>query len=106
MQPLIFQIVLSGRAAFGSSIARKDKSILKNDFDISIKSFEMKRVIMGSLVWSPIYGKFQMGPGGLCIADTFFNVGAGVIEGDYVFENCVKSESYPHWRLVWGSVIL
>lgn len=83
------QLALEASASLGSSIDRDEKKVLENDFDIKTSIMRTDHIFMGNLVYTPMYGKFQLASGNLLYFDTFLTVGAGTTGVRYKYEQCL-----------------
>lgn len=79
--------------SFGFSIDKEDKSLLKSSFNISTQIHRTQYQFLGSLVWTPMYGKYQMPSGRLIYFDTFLVGGGGMTGIDYQYDHCQASSS-------------
>ena len=79
-------------ATFGASIDKEDKSILETDFNIKTQIIRTKTIYSGSLLWTPIYGKYQLASGRLIYFDTYLIGGLGTTGVEYQFDHCVRNE--------------
>ena len=81
---------LSG--TLGTSIDKEDKTILETDFNIKTQIIRTKTIYSGSILWTPIYGKYQLASGRLIYFDTYLIGGFGTTGVEYQFDHCVKNE--------------
>lgn len=81
---------LSG--TFGTSIDKEDKTILETDFNIKTQIIRTKTIYSASMLWTPIYGKYQLSSGRLIYFDTYLVGGLGTTGVEYFFDHCVKNE--------------
>ena len=72
-----FALGLGG--SYGSSMNKADREILDKDFKINIDLFEVIYLSDASLMWTPIYGKYQLSSGRLVYFDTYIAVGGGMM---------------------------
>lgn len=103
--------------AYGFSIDRKEKEILRDDYEIKTEVFRTQYVGELALLYTPIYGKVQLPEGRLVYFDTFLAFGAGMTGVEWRYSDmCVppnreydtstpdapadKTVSYPN--LVYG----
>jgi outer membrane beta-barrel protein len=84
---------LEAQGSYGFSIDREEKEILKNQFDIRTQIFRTSYTLEGALLWTPIYGKWQLPSGRLIYFDTFLSAGGGLngIFWDYK-DFCVQTK--------------
>ena len=73
---------------FGSSIDKDDKNLLDDEFNIKTQIIRTSSIFGGSLVWTPMYGKYQLSSGRLIYFDTYLSAGGGVTGVDYHFDHC------------------
>lgn len=68
---------IEGGVGYGVSIDKEDKRILFDEFKIKTKIFITEYLYWGSLLWTPVYGKWQLPGGRLVYFDTFLSAGFG-----------------------------
>lgn len=78
--------------AYGLSIDKEDKRILKEDFDISTLILRTEFMAGVNLLYAPIYGKYQLTSGKLIYFDTFLSAGAGMTGVRYNYDQCVNPD--------------
>lgn len=83
------QLGLEMAGSFGFSIDKEDKATLKNSFDIKTQIIRTRYILGGSLVYTPMYGKYQLKSGRLIYFDTFITGGAGLTGVEYLFDHCI-----------------
>ncbi len=81
-----FALELQG--SYGFSLDKDEKGILKDEFSIQTELLTTTWDASGSLLWSPIYGKFQMPSGRLVYFDTFLAAGGGMTGVSYEYDWC------------------
>ncbi len=86
------QIALELIGAFGVSVDKEDKRLLKEEFNIQTRIKRTQYVMGGGLLWTPIYGKFQLSNGRLIYFDTFLTFAGGMTGIDYTYEHCVAGD--------------
>jgi outer membrane beta-barrel protein len=69
---------IEAQGSYGFSIDREEKEVLKNQFDIRTQIFRTSYTLEGALLWTPIYGKWQLPSGRLIYFDTFLSAGGGL----------------------------
>lgn len=74
--------------SYGFSIDKTDKETLKDEFSINTIIIRTQYILGGSLLWTPIYGKFQMASGRLIYFDTFLSFGGGLTGVDFQYDHC------------------
>ena len=79
--------------SFGFSLDKEDKTLLKSSFNISTQIQRTQYQFLGSLVWTPLYGKYQLASGKLIYFDTFLVGGGGMTGIDYQYDHCQTSSS-------------
>ena len=72
-----FALGLTG--SYGVSANKADRAILKDDFGINIDIFDVVYLTDASLLWTPVYGKYQLSSGRLVYFDTYITVGGGMM---------------------------
>ncbi len=80
-------------ASYGFSLDKEDKTLLKSSFTISTQIQRTQYQFQGGLVWTPLYGKYQLASGRLIYFDTFLIGGGGMTGIDYQFDHCQTSSS-------------
>jgi outer membrane beta-barrel protein len=68
---------LMGEAHLGQTVRKGDCDILGTSFRIDPVVQEVKSSFSGSLLYTPVYGKFQMASGDVIYFDWFFDAGVG-----------------------------
>jgi outer membrane beta-barrel protein len=81
--------------AYGISVDKDDKKILAKDFDIKTQILRPKYLFTGSLIYTPIYGKYQTMSGGVIYFDTFLSAGAGMTGVEYLYDHCTPLDQIP-----------
>jgi outer membrane beta-barrel protein len=80
--------------SFGLSLDKEDKGILKKSpTAINTTILRTQYQMLGGLVWTPLYGKYQLASGRLIYFDTFLIGGGGLTGIDYQYDHCIKSPS-------------
>lgn len=77
---------LSG--AYGFSVDKDDKRVLKEDFAIRTAILRAQYMALGTLVYTPIYGKYQVQGGSVIYFDTFISVSGGMTGVEYLYDHC------------------
>ena len=85
------QIGLQLSVATGWSIDKEDKTILEKDFNIKTQIIRSNSIFGGSVLWTPMYGKYQMASGRLIYFDTYLSMGAGTTGVAYKFDHCIAN---------------
>lgn len=85
-------ISLEGSGYYGLSVEKADKTSLA-EFPVGIKTniLNTKYLADGSLLWTPIYGKYQLQSGRLIYFDTFLIGGLGITGAEYKYEHCTAA---------------
>jgi len=86
------QIGLQLSVTYGVSTNKDDKNILENDFNIKTQIIRTKSMFSGYLLWTPMYGKYQMASGRLIYFDTYLSGGMGTTGVSYQFDHCVADD--------------
>ena len=80
--------------SYGLSLDKEDKGILKKPpTSINTTILRTQYQMLGGLVWTPLYGKYQLASGRLIYFDTFLIGGGGLTGIDYQYDHCIKSPS-------------
>lgn len=85
------EIALELLAAGGNSIDKDDKLVLEKDFNIKTQIIRPVSIYTGSLLLTPIYGKFQLSSGRVIYIDTYFSLSAGMTGVDYNYDHCLRT---------------
>ena len=86
------------QGAYGFSFDRDDKTALKKNFDITTQLLRTQYFLEGGLLYTPIYGKYQLSTGRLIYLDTFFELGGGITGVNYQYDQCPKASDDPTGR--------
>lgn len=70
---------LGATGAYGHTVDKEDKRVLKSKFGITVDIFRMNWFAEGSLLWTPVYGKYQLASGRLVYFDTYISAGFGMM---------------------------
>lgn len=83
--------------AYGFSVDKDDKQTLSKDFKINTQILRTQYFLEGGLLYTPVYGKYQLSSGKVIYLDTFFSAGAGMTGIAYQYGHCEASsgESIP-----------
>ena len=65
--------------SYGVSANKADRTLLSEDFKINIDIFDVLYLTDASLLWTPVYGKYQLSSGRLVYFDTYVTVGGGLM---------------------------
>lgn len=79
---------IEGSGSYGLSVDKEDKEILQSDFDIITRVVRLKYDFTGSILYTPIYGKYQLSSGRLIYFDTFLSAGGGMAGVEYLYDQC------------------
>lgn len=82
---------IEGSIAFGGTQAKEDEIVLKENFDITTQILEPRGSQDIGVLWSPMYGKYQLSDGDVVYYDTFMAAGVGFVEAEYLYEHCATS---------------
>lgn len=85
-------IAIEGLGAYGFSIDKDDKKTLDSAFKIKTQILRTEYIMEGGLVYTPVYGKYQLSTGKLVYLDTFFAAGAGMTGVRYLYDQCPSPE--------------
>lgn len=81
-------LALEGSFSYGGSVNKDDQNVLANDFGIQTLIIRTQSMFDGALLWTPIYGKYQLSSGRLIYFDTFLLAGVGQNTVEYQFDHC------------------
>lgn len=111
---------VEGLGAYGFSIDKDDKKALDSAFKIKTQILRTEYIMEGGLIYTPVYGKYQLSTGKLVYLDTFFTGGAGMTGVRYLYDQCpspddgivgtvtppaANTKSYPTFYLGGGQRI-
>ncbi|MCX6118186.1 MAG: outer membrane beta-barrel domain-containing protein [Proteobacteria bacterium] len=88
-------IAIEGAAAFGFSIDKDDKKALDSSFKIKTQILRTQYFMQGGVLYTPVYGKYQLSSGRVIYLDTFFGGGVGMTGVNYIYDHCPKSGDDP-----------
>jgi outer membrane beta-barrel protein len=83
---------IDGYGSYGFSFNTAVKDTLNEEKDINELDSTTKYIYGLGISLSPMYGKFQIASGSLFYFDTFFSLGAGLINKRYEYEHCIEFE--------------
>lgn len=83
---------VEGAGAYGFSIDKDDKKTLDSNFKIKTQILRTQYFMEGGLLYTPVYGKYQLASGRVIYLDTFFAAGAGMTGVSYLYDHCPKAE--------------
>ena len=83
------QWALEASGAFGGSVNKQDKNTLDEKFDITTNIVRTSTLLNGGLLWTPVYGKYQLASGRLVYFDTFIGGFFGMTGVDYQYDHCL-----------------
>lgn len=81
---------LEGVFAYGYSIDKDDKKSLDSNFKIKTQILRTQHFMEGGVLYTPVYGKYQLSSGRVVYLDTFFSAGAGMTGVSYLYDHCPK----------------
>ena len=83
--------------AYGLTVNKEDRDVLQDKFGITVDIFTTEWIAEASLLWTPVYGKYQLSSGRLIYFDTYVSAGLGGM-GIAIEEkkNNNKSVKTPH----------
>ena len=84
-----------GAGAYGFSIDKDDKKSLDANFKIKTQILRTQYFMEGGLLYTPVYGKYQLSSGRVIYLDTFFAAGGGMTGVNYLYDHCPKSADAP-----------
>ncbi len=88
-------LAIEGALAYGFSIDKDDKRTLDSNFKIKTQILRTQYFMEGGLLYTPIYGKYQLGSGRLIYIDMFLAAGAGMTGVNYLYDQCPKPSEAP-----------
>ncbi len=88
-------LAIEAAGAFGLSIEKDDKRLLKDEFGIKTQIFETLYTMEGTLQWTPIYGKWQLPTGRLIYFDTFLTGGGGMTGINWKYSKFCEAPKQP-----------
>ena len=80
-------------AALGFSKDKDEKTVLDRDFSIKTQIVRTRTMYEANVLWTPIYGKYQLANGRLIYFDSFLSAGGGFNGIDYRFDHCRSSDT-------------
>ena len=92
-------IAIEAAGAYGFSIDKDDKKALKDNFKIQTQLIRTQYFLEGGMLYTPIYGKYQLASGRLIYMDTFVAVGGGMTGVNYLYDHCPKAADDPNHNL-------
>ena len=78
-----------------TNIDKEDKRILFDEFKIKTNIFRTSSSIEAALLWTPIYGKWQLASGDLIYFDTFLSFGVGQTNIDWNYNDICTEPDGP-----------
>ena len=78
--------------AMGSTQSKEDEINLKESFDITTQILEPRGSQDLAVIWSPMYGKYQLTDGKVVYYDTFMALGGGTVSAEYLYDHCASEE--------------
>ena len=88
--------------AYGLTVNKDDRDVLKDKFGITVDIFTTEWITEASLLWTPVYGKYQLTSGRLVYFDTYIAAGFGMM-GIVVEGKDKKKEPYACYSPVIGA---
>ncbi len=88
-------LAIEATGAYGFSFDKQDKTVLKDNFKISTVILRTKYFFESALVYTPIYGKYQLSSGKLIYFDTFLTAGGGMTGVEYLYDHCKQPGDIP-----------
>lgn len=65
--------------AYGLTVNKRDRDVLHKEFGITVDIFTTEWITEASVLWTPVYGKYQLASGRLVYFDTYISAGMGVM---------------------------
>jgi outer membrane beta-barrel protein len=88
-------LAAEGAFAFGFSIDKDDKRTLDSNFKIKTQILRTQYFGEGGLLYTPVYGKYQLASGKLIYLDMFLSAGAGLTGVNYLYDHCPTPGDAP-----------
>lgn len=86
--------------AYGLTVNKEDRVVLKEKFGITVDIFTTEWIAEASVLWTPVYGKYQLSSGRLIYFDTYVSAGIGgmgiAIESQKKNQKEIESAKTPH----------
>jgi len=90
------QIGIEFTGAYGFSVDKDDKRVLDSEnFAIKTQIIRTQSLVEAALLYTPIYGKYQLTSGRLIYFDTFLAFGIGQSGVDYQYDHCLTQAEAP-----------
>jgi outer membrane beta-barrel protein len=89
------QLAVEGALAYGFSIDKDDKRTLDSNFKIKTQILRTQYFGEGGVLYTPVYGKYQLSSGQLIYLDMFFSAGAGMTGVNYLYDHCPNPNEVP-----------
>ena len=65
--------------AYGLTVDKSDRRVLQDKFGITVDIFTTEWITEASVLWTPVYGKYQLASGRLVYFDTYISAGMGMM---------------------------
>ena len=65
--------------AYGLTVNKRDREVLQDEFGITVDIFTTEWITEASVLWTPVYGKYQLASGRLVYFDTYISAGFGMM---------------------------
>jgi outer membrane beta-barrel protein len=88
-------LAAEGALAFGFSTDKDDKKTLDSNYKIKTEILRTKYFGEAGVLYTPIYGKYQLSDGRLVYLDLFVSAGGGMTGVEYLFDHCPKQNDVP-----------
>ncbi|MCY4444647.1 MAG: outer membrane beta-barrel domain-containing protein [Proteobacteria bacterium] len=92
-------LALEASGYYGLSLDRNAKTELNSKFLIQTIIHRTQHIGMGSILWTPFYGKFQTSANKLVYFDFFLTGGGGVTGISYQYDHCSQGEQTSQPKL-------
>ena len=93
-------LALEGALAYGFSIDKEDKRVLDSNFKIKTQILRTQYFMEGGLLYTPVYGKYQLSSGRLIYVDMFLSAGGGMTGVNYLYDQCPSPNEVPEGSYV------
>lgn len=87
------QFAVEGFGSYGVIVDKEDKRLLESEFEIQTQIIRTKYQFGGGLLWTPIYGKYQLSTGRVVYFDTFITAGVGMTGVEYTYKHCQQPDA-------------
>jgi outer membrane beta-barrel protein len=86
-------LAAEGALAYGFSIDKDDKRSLDSNFKIKTQIIRTQYFAEGGMLYTPVYGKYQLTSGQLIYLDMFLSGGVGMTGVNYLYDQCPSPDT-------------